>query len=847
MNLLEVPIKIKLPEKLSPLLDIAYNLQWCWSTDALALFESINPVVWTKSKHSPIEVLSSLNDSVCDKLMNDTLFMASLNHVHAILKEYMTSPRWFDSKHTNEKDFLVGYFSLEYGLHESLPLYSGGLGILSGDHCKSASDIGLPFVAVGLLYRCGYFHQYTNSDGWQQESYGYNQFYSMPIKPMLNETGEEVIVEIPMYDRQLKIKVWKLNIGRINLILLDTDLASNHCDDREITSKLYSGDTTMRIRQEIVLGIGGVTALTACGLNPTVFHLNEGHPAFVGFARIGQFLSEGIELRRAIEIVRKSTLFTTHTPVPAGFDAFTVDQIRTFIEPICRPFGININQIMAIGRSNPFDEGEPFYMALAAMRMSTYRNGVSALHGDVSRKMFQYLWPQALESQVPIEHVTNGVHLPSFVSSEFKRMFYHYLSNSWYKKPHNLNIWEKVHDIPAGVIYDAKRRLREKLINFARKRLKEQLLSKGGSVAELQEVEDVLRSDVLTIGFSRRFATYKRAFLIFSDENRLRKILLNPDQPVQIIIAGKAHPRDNEGKEFIKRIIQIARKPEFRKNIVFIEDYDIEVARYITSGADIWLNTPRRPMEASGTSGMKAACNGTLNFSVLDGWWVEGFNGENGWAIGAGENYTDNAYQDYVESHDLYNKLEQEIVPLFYTKSRSGLPEGCLSMMISSLSTILPYFNTTRMLMEYTENYYMPLHKLRKSFETGNSSSEYFKWYDRIIAHWDSVSISNKKIDSESFSMNDSVKSSVQVNVDALRFEDIGVYTVIEYDGESNILKDPRFILMAPADGKNADGSITYTCNFTLSRAGKLKVAFAVIPTHKFVVHMFEMNKVKWG
>ncbi|MDR0454392.1 MAG: alpha-glucan family phosphorylase [Deferribacteraceae bacterium] len=846
MNLIEIPVKIKLPEKLSHLLDIAYNLMWCWSTDALELFESINPTVWTESKHNPIEVLSSLNDATCKKLMNDTLFMSSLANVYRMQKEYMERPRWFGSKFPKEKDFLVGYFSLEYGLHESLPLYAGGLGILSGDHCKSASDVGLPFVAVGLLYRCGYFHQYTNSDGWQQESYGYNQFYSMPIKPVYNDKGEEVIVELPMCDRLLKIKVWKLTIGLINLMLLDTDLSNNHPEDREITSKLYSGDTNMRIRQEIVLGIGGVKALKACGLNPTVFHLNEGHPAFVGFARIGQFLSEGVEQRRAVEIVRKSTLFTTHTPVPAGFDVFNADQMRKYLEPICRPYGLNLNQIMAIGKANPFDEKEPFSMALAAMRMSTYRNGVSDLHGDVSRKMFHYLWVQSLESHVPIGHVTNGIHLPSFINPEFKRVLYHYLSDNWYKKPQDLNLWEKVRDIPAGVLFDTKRRLREKLVNFARKRLKEQLLSKGGSTTELLEVEDVLRPDVLTIGFARRFATYKRAFLFFSDEERLRKILLNPERPVQIIIAGKAHPHDNEGKDFIRRIIQTARKPELRKNIVFIEDYDIEIARYITSGSDIWLNTPRRPMEASGTSGMKAACNATLNFSVLDGWWVEGFNGENGWSVGAGEDYMDHAYQDYVESHDLYNKLEQEIVPLFYTKARSGLPEGWVSMMKSTLTTLPPFFNSTRMLMEYTENYYMPLHNLRKSFEKDDNANQYFKWYDSIIAQWDSVTVSNAKVDAKTSTMGDQVTSSVHVNIGALRFEDVAVYTVIEYDGDSNTLKDPNFLPMKHGE-KAADGSVTYQCDFTLSRAGRLKVTFAVVPAHPFVAHMFELNKVKWG
>ncbi|MDR2884640.1 MAG: alpha-glucan family phosphorylase [Deferribacteraceae bacterium] len=846
MNIKEYQIKIHLPKELEPLMDIAYNLWWSWNTDAKALFESISPAVWEKSAHSPIEVLSSLSEADIERLKSDTVFLSRLRHVKEALNEYMTMPKWYSSKYSDMKDFLVGYFSFEYGIHESLPLYSGGLGILSGDHCKSASDMGIPFVAVGLLYRNGYFHQYTNSDGWQQESYGYNQFYSMPLKPALNDKGEEVYVTVPMKGRQMKVKVWKLQVGGIHIVLMDTDLPENTAEDRDITSRLYAGDTDMRIRQEVLLGIGGVRALAACGLTPTVFHLNEGHPAFVGFERFNQMVRSGANVRVAMETVKKSTLFTTHTPVPAGFDVFSEEQIRTYIAPIFEGMSFNINQIMAVGRSNLFDEKENFSMAIAGIRMSSYRNGVSMLHGEVSRNMFQYMWSQSLPSYVPIEHVTNGVHLQTYMSSDFKRVMYQYLSESWHKNPHNFRIWEKVNDIPSAVIWDTKRLLREKLINFARKELKASLVKKGASAAELLEAENVLRPDVLTIGFARRFATYKRALLLFSDENRLKRILLNPDKPVQIVIAGKAHPRDNEGKELIKKIIQIARKPEFRRHIVFLEDYDIEVAKYLTSGADIWLNNPRRPMEASGTSGMKAAVNATLNLSILDGWWVEGFNGENGWAIGAGEDYSDNAYQDYVESHDLYNKLENEIVPLYYAKNRNSMPEEWISMMKSALSTIPAFFNTARMLIEYTDNYYAPLHNLHKAFSEEKNCSDYFAWFDRVTAHWDGVSVYNTGIDAGGFVMSEKVSSKASVNTNGLDIADIAVYTVVEYDGESGKLTDPKFIPMIPGE-KAADGSVTYTASFTLARAGKLKTAFAVVPSNPFVVHMFELNRVKWS
>ena len=716
MNIREYEVKVQLPAELKPLETMAYNLWFLWIFSSTAFYKNINEKLWEESEHNPLAVISALTMDDCKRLMDDDVFMASLNDVYENFQQYMSLPRWFNKAHKDASDMLVAYFSAEYGIHESVQLYSGGLGILSGDHCKSTSDMGIPLVAVGLLYRNGYFHQYMNSDGWQQERYPYNEFYLMPLIRAEDKNGKQITLEMKIGERNVKIRVWKLKVGLMEIVLLDTDVPENHPDDRIITGKLYDGDSNMRIRQEIVLGVAGVRALAAMGLQPTVYHLNEGHPAFVSIERLKQLIEQGIDFRLATEIVRKSTLFTTHTPVPAGFDVFSIDQIKQYLSGIYEPVGINLNMLMSFGRKDRSNTNEPFNMAVCGIHLSTYRNGVAKLHGKVSREMFHSMWSQAILSQVPIGHVTNGVHLPTFMSSDMKNILSRYVSEDWASKPYDFDIWEKVNNIPDIVLFDMKRNQRERLVSFIRRTVKETIHKNGGSASELLAAEDILNPNALTIGFARRFATYKRGYLLFMDEERLKRLFSNPERPIQFIIAGKAHPKDNEGKEIIKKIIHIAKKPEFRKHIVFIEDYDIEVARYMTRGVDIWLNNPRRPMEASGTSGMKASANGALNLSILDGWWDEGFNAKNGWAIGAGEEYPDSGYQDYVESMEIYNTLEKDIIPVFYAKDKSGMPREWLKMVKENLRTVPSYFNTSRMLMDYADQYYVPLHELQKEF-----------------------------------------------------------------------------------------------------------------------------------
>ena len=847
MNIREYEVKINLPKKLEPLGIIAYNLWWSWNTPATEMYKDINPQLWEESEHNPIAIISSLSGSDCERLLNDEIFMAKMKNVYEAFQNYMSLPRWFSKAHKEANDMLVAYFSAEYGIHESVQLYSGGLGILSGDHCKSSSDMGIPLVAVGLLYRNGYFHQYTNSDGWQQEKYPYNEFYMMPLRPAKNAEGKDIYINLPIGVRNVDIRVWTLQVGLMTLFLLDTDLPSNHPEDRIITGKLYDGaSANMRIRQEVVLGIGGCRALKECGLNPTVYHLNEGHPAFAAIERIKQLMDKGADFRLATEVVRKSTLFTTHTPVPAGFDVFSEAQICEFLSKIYEPLGLNINMLMSFGRINRMDDKEPFNMAVAGINLSTYRNGVSELHGEVSRRMFHNLWSHATLSQVPIGYVTNGVHLPTFMSTDMKNILNRYVSEDWYMKPYKFDIWEKAPNIPDNIIYEMKNNQRDRMVFFIRRRLKNTVRKNGGSLSEIMAAEEVLNPNALTIGFARRFATYKRAYLLFMDEERLLKILSNQERPIQFIIAGKAHPKDNGGKEIIKKIIHIARRPEFRKHIVFVEDYDIEVARHLTRGVDIWLNNPRRPMEASGTSGMKAAANGALNLSVLDGWWVEGFNGVNGWSIGSGEEYPDDGYQDHVEGMEIYDKLENEIIPLFYSKDNSGMSRGWIEMIKENLRTVPGFFNSSRMLMDYTNQYYVPLHNLNKEFTVDNAKNarEYIGWYSEILEKWDGINFVSTDVEGATFAPKEKVVFTARINVNGTDPGSLGVFAVTEYGKDSAQMVDPQFIRLNCV--KTENGTSLFQGDYVLDKAGKFKVGFLITPFHRFLKNPFELNKAKW-
>ncbi|MBX9690800.1 MAG: alpha-glucan family phosphorylase, partial [Cyanobacteria bacterium] len=603
----------------------------------------------------------------------------------------------------------IAYFSAEFGLTESMPIYSGGLGILAGDHVKAASEQGLPFVGMGIVYQQGYFRQYLNRDGWQQERYPINDFYNMPIVPAKDANGEPIVVTVNFPGRPLYVKVWQAQVGRVPLYLLDTNIPENAPPDEDITDALYHGDKETRIQQEIVLGIGGVKALKALNIMPTVFHMNEGHSAFLALERVRMLMQEhNLSFWQAREVAAAGNIFTTHTAVPAGIDKFPPELIDKYLSDYYHAFGITRDEFLGLGRANVNDHYEPFSMANLAIKLSSRTNAVSKLHGDVSRKLFQDVWRDVPEKEVPITHVTNGIHAKSWISEEMADLFDRYLGPKWSEDVEGQNIWKRVAEIPDEELWRIQDRRRQRLVTFSRGRLRKQLEAKGALSNELKEASEILDPEALTIGFARRFATYKRATLLIRDIERLASILTNKDRPVQIILAGKAHPDDVPAKELIRQLVHFSRDEDVRRRFVFIEDYDMNVARWLLQGVDVWLNTPRRFLEACGTSGMKAAFNGAINFSILDGWWDEAYQPNVGWTLGRGEVYTDMDYQDDVESGALYDILEKEIVPMFYERDMDGLPRQWLSRMKSSMLHVCPLFNINRMLREYAMRAYFP-------------------------------------------------------------------------------------------------------------------------------------------
>lgn len=766
-----------LPEKLKPLLEIAYNLWWVWNSEAFELFRRMDRELWEEAYHNPIRLLGSISQDRLAELSHDNSFISHLERIHHDLQHYLKIKTWYDKAMPEAKDCKIAYFSTEFGLNESVPIYSGGLGILSGDHMKSASDLGLPLVGIGLLYRQGYFKQYLNIDGWQQEEYIENHFLRMPIQHVKDAGGNNLKVSIEFPGRTIKAQARKIQVGRIPLYFLDTDIEDNAPEDRDITSQLYGGDREMRIKQEIVLGIGGIRVLKALGIEPTVLHLNEGHSAFLIIEKIRMYMEENkLSFAEACEMVRAAGVFTTHTPVPAGNEVFATELIEKYFEPYYKKLGLKKDEFLALGKINPADPKELFGMTVFALRMSGHANGVSKLHGTISRGMWQGIWPNMPRSEVPITSITNGIHTNTWISYEMAGLFDRYIGPVWKDEPADQTIWDRISSIPDAELWRSHERRRERLVSFARARLKDQLIRRGASPNEIKTAEQVLDPEALTIGFARRFAQYKRGDLLFRDLNRLKAILNNKNRPVQIIIAGKAHPNDNVGKELIKNIIHMIREPELRDKIVFIEDYDMNVAHYLVQGADIWLNTPRRPLEASGTSGMKAAVNGVLNLSVLDGWWVEGYNGNNGWAIGSGEEYADQNYQDEVESKAIFDILEQDIVPLFYTRGHDGLPREWIQKMKTSMQTICPAFNSNRMIEEYTRNFYSKaseryLKLVANNFEGARNFSE---WKKFMTANWPQVKIAKVEDDMKAeFDLGENVTVKAAVKLGSIRPEDV--------------------------------------------------------------------------
>ncbi|MGQ9663605.1 MAG: alpha-glucan family phosphorylase, partial [Kiritimatiellia bacterium] len=733
-----VPPKLEFLEKLSR------NLWWCWNPDAIELFRRIDPNLWRATGHNPLDFLSHISQARLEELAGDSGY---LKHLEEVQRRFAVecSGGLVERLAAGERR-CIAYFSMEYGIHESVGFYSGGLGVLAGDHLKAASDMNLPLVAVGLLYREGYLHQSLNADGWQQEQSAPNEVYRLPLHEVRDASSHEPLrVTVPLQDGEMKAVVWQLDVGRVPIYLLDTNIPENPPEIRAITGRLYSGERKVRLRQELLLGIGGFRALVALGYEPQVCHINEGHAAFLSLARIAHLMkTQELDLDTAFEVVSRSNVFTTHTPVPVGNETFTHDVASPDLRALERELAISVDQVIAWSKPDSVANSHEISMTVLGLRTAHFSNGVSRLHGEVARRMWQHLWPGKAEDEVPITHITNGIHVASWLSPENAPLYDRYLGPGWREHPGRPEVLAQIDHIPNEELWRAHELARARLVRTTRELAEKQLSARNVSRKEIAFARTALDQNVLTIGFARRFASYKRAALLLRDPARLEALLTDSARPIQIIFAGKAHPNDNQAKELIRQIVQFTQRPNVRSKVIFVENYDIYMARVLVQGADVWLNTPRRPLEACGTSGMKAALNGVLNVSTLDGWWCEGYAKECGWAIGHGDEYDDAEYQDSVEAQALYNLLEEEIIPLFYDRPYGDLPEQWIRMMKASIRMVLSSFTAHRMLAEYNSFFYTRAFAEYESLsaEKARRARELVEQRRRLAALWNQVRMS---------------------------------------------------------------------------------------------------------
>ncbi len=703
-------IRRELPQRIARLEELALNFWWSWHRPSRDLFKRVDRTLWKNTRHNPVRILLETPQERLEMLAKDPSFLREYDAVMMTLdRDLENGHLWYSSAYPELAPYPIAYFSAEFGLHTSLPIYSGGLGVLSGDHNKEASDLGLNFIGVGFLYQEGYFRQRLDHSGWQQAIYPTLDPEEVALSPVMEQSNEIATIRVQVGDRSIDLRVWQVLVGRVRLYLMDSNMEQNAPWDRELTARLYGGDREMRIQQEILLGIGGVQILRALNIEPYVWHLNEGHSAFLVLERLREHIEEqDLSFEEAQHRVRTSTVFTTHTPVPAGHDVFSFNMMEKYFNSFWPRLGISRDEFMALGSYDSSHGGPAFNMTALALRLSARANGVSELHGKVSRKMWQSLWPEREAEEVPIGHVTNGVHLPSWTGEAMHNLYRRHISPDWVERQDDPMLWSRLEDIPDGEIWEAHNYLKRKLFATMRERARDDRIARATPPEQLLASGIFLDPDALVIGFARRFATYKRALLIFRDIDRLKRLIHHRYQPVQFVFAGKAHPADDPGKRLLQEIYNWARSPEMGGRIAFVEDYDMHIARYLVQGVDVWLNTPRKPMEASGTSGMKAAFNGVLNLSILDGWWAEAYNGRNGWAIESGEEHEHEWEQDNADAEALYRALEDEVVPLYYQRDRDDIPRGWVEMMKESIRTVGPEFSMRRMVKEYTTEYYVP-------------------------------------------------------------------------------------------------------------------------------------------
>jgi starch phosphorylase len=838
-----------LPPQLEPLREVSFNLWWTWEPSARRLFRHLDPALWDRTNHNPIRMLQLSRQARLEELAQDKTFLRELKQVHESFRKYLDRRDTYGKTGSGkELGRDVAYFSAEFGFHESVPNYSGGLGILAGDHCKSASDLDLKFVAIGLLYRHGYFRQEIDKDGIQHAINLNQNFHHLPIREVQRD-GQNVRISVRILDRDVFAKLWELHVGRINLYLLDTDTPENRPEDRLITAELYGGDLEMRMRQEIVLGIGGVKALSALGIGADVFHMNEGHSAFLALERIRLLVAEKkLDFYSALQVVAAANVFTTHTPVPAGNDSFPREMMRKYFGEFAKELNIPFDELFTFGQTR-VNATDPFSMTILALRMSRHANGVSKLHGEVSRSLWKDVWSGIPVYEVPITSITNGVHTKTWMAPEFSELYRKYLG-SWEEHLTEPDFWRGVIDIPDAQLWETHQKLKLRLIEFVRERVRVRRQRIGEPPDVVRRANRLLDPEILTVGFARRFATYKRGALLFSDKERLHRLLNDQTRPVQFIFAGKAHPQDEGGKAVIQQVYQFSRETGMENRIVFLEDYDSYIARRLVQGVDLWLNHPLRPQEASGTSGMKAAPNGGLNLSVLDGWWCEGYNGNNGWAIGSEINDGSVEFQNEVDTSSLYQLLENQIIPLYYAKPDGKLPLAWLQLMRESIRSVTPAFNTHRMVKEYTERLYIPAAKSHGDFSNDDCGAavQLSQWKTKIRKDWAQIRIHEVEVgnqDRQNIPVGESLQLRARVHLGPVDPQHVRVEA---YHGESENggIKNPAVTVLAEGH-QNGDGSYLYQGTVPASESGAYAFSIRVVPTHPHLMQAHELRLISWS
>ena len=841
-----------LPATLEPLREMSFNLWWTWEPSARRLFRHLDPELWDRTNHNPIRMLQLSRQSRLEELSQDKNFLRELKQIFEEFEKYLGRHDTYGKTGAGSAiKNPIAYFSAEFGFHESIPNYSGGLGILASDHCKSASDLDLNFVAIGLLYRHGYFRQQIDKDGIQGAINLNQNFYHLPIREIRRD-DTKLLISVPILDREVFARLWELRVGRVNVYLLDTDIPENTAEDRLITAELYGGDLEMRMRQEIMLGIGGVKALSALGIQPDVFHMNEGHSAFLALERIRlNVVERKLDFYSALQVVAAANVFTTHTPVPAGQDSFSRDMMQKYFGKFAKELSIPFDELFSFGHTR-LNSDDPFSMTILALRLSRHGNGVSKLHGEVTRSLWKDVWSGVPVHEVPITSITNGVHAKTWMAPEFAALYRKHLG-AWEEHLTEPEFWRGVIDIPDAQLWETHQKLKRRLVDFVRDRERQRRERMGESPEFIRKVNRVLDPEILTIGFARRFATYKRGTLLFSDKERLKRLANDSTRPVQFIFAGKAHPRDEAGKALIQEVYRFSREGGLENRVVFLEDYDSYIARRLVQGVDLWLNHPLRPMEASGTSGMKSAPNGGINLSVLDGWWREGYNGSNGWAIGAEIDDGTTEFQNEVDASSLYQLLENQIVPLYYAKPDGKLPLAWLQLMRESIRSVTPVFNTQRMVKEYTEQLYIPAARAHGNLSSDScgAATQLSKWKAQMRKDWPQVQISDVQVankDRQSILVGESLQISARVHLGGVDPRHVRVEA---YHGEmdNGDIRNPiaTVLQQSPDQSGTANGNYIYQGSVPATESGTYGFSVRVVPTHPCLMQAHELRLIAWS